>query len=112
MMTLILTFSLREKEPEFDPRVVRRNSLREKEPEFDPRVVRRNSLREKEPDFDAAVVRRNSLSLRERVRVRVTSVAMNPMVDRALRRAMFICRGCPAILCHRAPERSIRLCAF
>jgi len=35
------------------------------------------SLREKKPNFDAGVVTRNSLSLRERARVRVTSVAMN-----------------------------------
>ena len=60
MLTLILTFSLREKEPDFDPR-----------------MVRRNFLREKKSQFDTDVVRRNSLSLRERARVRVTSAAMN-----------------------------------
>ena len=34
---------------------------------------------------------------------------MHCMVDRALRRAMFCCRGYAAIICHRAAERTIHL---
>ena len=33
------------------------------------------------------------------------------LVDRALRRAMFCCRGYAAIICHRPTERSIHLAA-
>jgi hypothetical protein len=50
-MTLILTFSLREKERDFETSGLRRSSI---------------SLGNEEPPFDAGVGRRNFLSLRER----------------------------------------------
>jgi hypothetical protein len=89
MLTLILTFSVREKEPVKErcedtlPFVILSGAKRGACPERSrmgrtSRVRERQRARQSKRSLDKlGMTRRNSLSLRERVRVRVTSMAVN-----------------------------------